>query len=232
MLGPIRSQLVPFLVAFSCAGLLWVQYPQRLAIIKSAYQIEAPPPLSNLQPAFVNVVTLGFKNVYDDFVSIWLIQSLVDSRKRDPEKLVAAVRSVIRHHPKLETTYLLPCFVLFRDFNRPDVCQEIIIAGLQAFPSSWRLPMTQGYVHYFLLKQPAQAASFFMMAASRPKSPPYVKRLVSKLLRENNLSAEDLQMSLDLMEQHGDSQSFKEMLRTFGKWNTESHTEGLNNGTR
>ncbi len=74
--------------------------------------------------------------------------------------------------------------------------------------------MTQGYVSYFLMKEPAQAASFFMMAASRPKSPAYVQRLVNKLIRENTLDPKDIEESLKILDQHGGSETFKQILST------------------
>ncbi|MFY7929805.1 MAG: hypothetical protein ACOVS5_13120 [Oligoflexus sp.] len=223
-MSQFRSMALPGLLAVATTAALWHSYPQRVAQLRTSYDPLATPPLSDMHPTLINIFTLGHKNIYDDFINIWLLQIIIDSdRKHNPDELMRTIRAVIRHQPKLETIYMLSCFVMFQDYKRPEYCQEIILAGLGAFPQSWRLPMTQAFVHYFLLKEPAQAASFFMMAASRPQSPPYVQRLVQKLLKENTLAPEDVERSLDIMGFIGSGDQFKKMLETFGKMNVEQN---------
>lgn len=216
------SSIVPACCLVLSGALLWIHYPKRVKDLQHAYEIASAPPLSALNPAFIPIVTLGHKNIYDDFINIWLLQTLVDSRKADSaETLMASIRPVIKHQPRLETLYLLSCFTMYLDYKKPEYCQEIILAGLKAFPESWRLPMTQAYVHYFLLKEPAQAASFFMMAATRPQSPEYVQRLVQKILKENELNAADLQRSMEIIAGSRAGDQFLKMLQAFGKQNIE-----------
>lgn len=222
----MRSQfkylVLPGLALALFGTLLWVGYPQRVQDLHRNYRIAEAPPMAQISPPFIGVLTLGHKNIYDDFINIWLLQSLLDTRKAaDPEELMSSIRSVIRHVPRLESIYLLSCFTMYLDYKKPEYCQEIILAGLKAFPESWRLPMTQAYVHYFLLKEPAQAASFFMMAASRPQSPDYVKRLVKKLLAENELNAEDVKRSMEIMAGDKSGGPFLRMLEEFGKLSNE-----------
>ncbi len=218
MLLRFRSSLAPLLATLIFSGLLWQTTPSRIGRLKAEYDLFSPPPLSQLNTTVINIMTLGHFGIYEDFINIWLLQTLLDPRKgTDAEPMMNMIRSVIKHHPRLETTYMLSCFVMFQDYKKPENCQEIILAGLKAFPTSWRLPMTQGYVEYFLMKQPAQAASFFMMAASRPESPEYVQSTVKKLLSENNLSPVDLQKSLDIMAESGNSDAFIKLLKAFGK---------------
>jgi hypothetical protein len=218
----IRSLLLPLLASLVFIGLLLNTNDQRLKTLHREYDIFAPPPLSQFSSAVISVITLGHKAIYDDFINIWLLQTLLDSRKgQNAEAMIEMIRSVIKHHPQLETTYMLSCFVMLQDFKKPEYCQEIILAGLKAFPTSWRLPMTQGYIDYFQMKQPAQAASFFMMAASRPGSPEYVQKTVKKLLSEKDLTPEDLQKSLDIMAETENSETFIKLLKSFGKTNVE-----------
>lgn len=217
MLHRSRS-LVPMAASLLFAAALLKTSDQRLRTLRAEYDIFAPPPLSQLSTGMISVLTLGHKAIYDDFINIWLLQTLLDPRKgKDVEGMMRQIRSVIKHHPNLETTYMLGCFVMLQDFKRPEYCQEIILAGLKAFPTSWRLPMTQGYVEYFEMRQPAQAASFFMMAASRPDSPEYVQKVVKKLLSEKDLTATDLQKSLDIMAQTESNAAFIKLLEAFGK---------------
>ncbi|SMF82578.1 hypothetical protein [Pseudobacteriovorax antillogorgiicola] len=192
---------------------LYQTMPERVRHLSRSYDVFKPPPLSALSSEFISIMTLGHKHVYDDFINIWLLQTLMNENKpADPDGMMNSIRSVIRHQPKLETTYLLSCIVMFEDFKKPEHCQEIILEGLKAFPQSWRLPITQGYVHAFLLKEPAQAASFFLMASSRQKAPPWVKRVVDKLLAKDNISEDDLSRSIHLLEQSSQSKSFNNII--------------------
>ncbi len=220
MFKRLKDFIVPGAGIILCTGLLWKTYPSRVSGLYASYDGLVAPPLSELRPDIVNILTLGHKNIYDNFINIWLLQLLIDPDKSvDPERMMTAIRAVIRHTPKLETIYMLSCFTMYLDYKKPENCQEIILAGLQVFPQSWRLPMTQAFVHYFLLKEPAQAASFFQMAASRPNSPPYVQNLVQKLLSENKLDPEDVERSLGILGAHPANQEFVKILRSFGKMN-------------
>lgn len=173
-----------------------------------------PPPLAGVDPRILNVLTLGHKNLYDDFAHLWMIQSLMTPY--DPglaDAMMGSIRTVLGHHPKIETLYMLACFVINSEFKKPEYCQEIINAGLVAFPQSWRLPMTQGFIHAFLLDQPAQASAYFTMAASRAKSPPYVAKVAEKLIRKENLNLDDLNKSVELLMGTPYESRFREMLR-------------------
>jgi hypothetical protein len=210
--------ILPLLASILFITIILKTSDQRLKTMRAEYDIFAPPPLSQFSSGLIGVLTLGHKAIYDDFINIWLLQTLLDPRKgQDVEGMMRQIRSVIRHHPKLETTYMLSCIVMLQDFKKPEYCQEITLAGLKAFPMSWRLPMTQGYVEYFKMEQPAQAASFFMMAASRPDSPEYVQRTVKKLLSEKDLTPEDLQKSLEIVAETESSEAFIKLLKSFGK---------------
>lgn len=222
MMKLVRDLIVPGCSALVCAALLWKGYPSRVTSLKTSYDVTAAPPLAQLSPSFVNILTLGNKALYDDFINLWLLQMLVaPERPIESERLLTTIRAVIRHKPKFETLYLLSCFTLYLDYKRPEACQEIILAGLEAFPQSWRLPMTQAYVHYFLLKEPAQAASFFQMAASRPGSPAYVQNLVKKLISENQLDTDDLESSLQILSSQPAGAEFIKVLRSLGKLQSE-----------
>ena len=90
--------------------------PKRVVDLKNSYELYSSPPLSQLNTGLINVLLLGEKAVYDDFISIWLLQTLIDKTPgKDPVKLMAQIRSVIRHEPKLETTYMLACLVMVMD---------------------------------------------------------------------------------------------------------------------
>ena len=121
--------------------------PVRVAKLKHTYELYATPPLAQVNPRYIDIFLLGHKAIYDDFISIWLLQTLMQKDQlKDHARLITQIRSVIQHHPKLETTYMLSCFVMLNELKHPEYCREINEAGLIAFPMSWRLLMTQAFV--------------------------------------------------------------------------------------
>ena len=120
-------------------------------------------------------------------------------KPNEADKMMESIRAVIRHHPKLEATYLLSCIVMFDEFKKPDSCQEIILEGLKAFPKAGV------YQHYRL-------TSIFSYSMSLPRllvfSHGFFKkkklllgsRVVDKLLKKRNISKDDLEKSINILE--------------------------------
>ena len=213
-----KTRLFPFVLpalsVFIFGAILIYTAPQRVEKLKSTYEVY------ELFEIFVrygmrDFRDIGHKAIYEDFISIWLLQTLMqEGIKKEADPLIAQIRSVIRHEPKLETTYMLACFVMLNELKRPEFCQEINLAGLRAFPMSWRLLMTQAYVEYSAMNHPAQAASFFTMAAQRENAPDYVKKAAKKLLETRTLTDEDIKASMGLIaEKEGNSQ-FRQLLES------------------
>ncbi|MBC7661390.1 MAG: hypothetical protein H7249_16975 [Chitinophagaceae bacterium] len=210
----VSPLIFPLLAVLLLGGALGLGIPTRVAKLNNSYQLYAPPPMAQINPRTINIFLLGHKAIYDDFISIWLLQTLMQTgTPKNPELLMQQVRSVIQHHPKLETTYMLSCFTLWRELNHPEFCREISEAGLVAFPMSWRILMTQAFVEYALMNHPAQAATFFMMAAQRENAPPYVKKAAEKLLKTRVLTDEDIQQSMELISQSEGKTQFMGMLK-------------------
>ncbi len=183
-------------MAVWCGLLLWVflQVTERLSLTSTGQQAAAdPPPLSRLSTSVLNTVTLGYRGLYDDFADIWLLQTLGDKdvRRFDPQQLIATIRTVTRHGPKLESLYLLSCFVLAFELQRPEDCQAITVDGMKALPASWRIPMTQGYVTSFVLNDPAAGALYYELAGSRQGAPAYLTSLAAKLGASSEIAIEE-----------------------------------------
>jgi hypothetical protein len=165
---------------------------------RASYRLVEPPPLASLDPRIVEIVTLGFKGVYDDFLSIWSIQFLVDEKVKaqTAEEVFRSIKATTRQRPKIESIYLLSCFVLTFDLKRPDLCKDIIIDGMSALPDSWRIPVTMGFTYAYRMNDNENAAIFYALAASRPGAPKYFGSLARKLADKSSLTVEDLQGSL------------------------------------
>jgi hypothetical protein len=154
----------------------------------------------------LNTVTLGYRGLYDDFADIWLLQTLGEKnvKRFDPQQLITAIRSVTRHGPKLESLYLLSCFVLTFELGKPEECQAISVDGMKALPASWRIPMTQGYVTTFVLNDPAAGALYYQLAGSLQGAPPYLASLAAKLAAHGEFSDEEkIHIKKDFLESIG-----------------------------
>ena len=195
-----------------------------------SYRLVEPAPLSSIEPRILGIITLGFRGVYDDFLSIWTIQFLADARLKDftTDEVFAAIKSTTRQRPKIESIYLLSCFVLALDLNRPDLCKEIIIDGMNALPDSWRLPVTQGFMYAYKLNDIPNAAIFYSLAASRPGAPPYLQKLSANMIEKNELSVEDMQSSLSNMFDKPGGSKVGNFLNDMMKKNREKDQPGGN----
>jgi len=131
--------------------------------------------------------------LYHDFADLWMMQLLTnpESITHHPETIDKSIQMVANLRPRIETFYMLSCLTYLQDLKKPESCEKIIRAGLEVFPTSFRLPMMQGYVYTFVLEQPAKAALYYSIAAARENSPPYVSRLVRKLENKATLTEKD-----------------------------------------
>ncbi len=187
--------LVATLWLGALSAALWALSGHTAAYGARAYDLLARPPLTRLDSRLLDVVTLGHRGLYDDVVAIWMVQTLMDARLaavrgEDLEKLVLEVS---RHRPKIETFYMLACFVVAFDFKRPEACEKLTLDGLQAFPDGWRIPMLQGYIYAYELKDLKSAAVHYGLASSRPGAPEFLKSLTAKLIELRELTSEDLE---------------------------------------
>jgi hypothetical protein len=171
-------------------------------IERKSWKLVSAPPMANVGTKQLNIMTLGHRGLYDDFATIWAVQFLADKNLKaaaTADEVYAALHSITRHKPHLESLYMLSCFVLAMDYKRPELCEKISIEGLQAFPESWRIPMMQGFIASYELNDPLKAAGFYHIAASRPTSPPYVAHLAEKLTKKGFSSGEDLNETADML---------------------------------
>jgi len=197
------KQFLIFLWIAGISGGFYIAAEKTYQQEKDTYSILDTPPFSHLKSETIDLLTLGHRGVYDDFINIWVLQILSDKSLHglDIEKLEEAVLKVTSLQPKIEVIYMVACFAFAIDLKRPEVCEKIIIDGLNAFPQSWRLPMTQGFIYLKLLKNAAKASGFYSLAASRPDSPTYVGELAQKLLDEKEITRAEMDRAMDMMMQ-------------------------------
>jgi hypothetical protein len=213
-------------LAIICAG-VWHSSGKLRTIADGHWNVLTTPPFAELDTALINVVTLGHRGLYDDFINIWAIQFLFDERLKheSPTDVQKAVLQITRHHPKLESLYIASCYLLYLEFARPDLCEEIILDGLKAFPLSWRIPVAQAFMYGYVLKQWDQSASYYALAASKPKSPPFIKKLIPKIMDERRLSIDDITNTLKSMSNDDGGSKLSEFLNELHKRRQERKSQ-------
>ena len=198
---------------------------------QASWKLVSAPPMSSLNSKSINILTLGHRGIYDDFATIWIVQFLGDKnlvRNASADEVFNAVNSFTKHQPKHEAIYLLSCFVLALDYDHPEHCETLSIDGLKAFPDSWRIPMTQGFIATFKLQDDIKAAAFYQMAASRPNSPPYVGKLAVRLANRGFANGQDMNETLDMLREVPGGTRIMEVLRERMKeQTTPPHQGGL-----
>jgi len=183
---------------------------------RSSWKLVTAPPLASLGTKHIDLITLGHRGLYDDFMTVWAIQFLADPHLREKataETVNESMTMITRHLPRTESLYLFSCFVLAFDYKRPEFCEEFSIKGLKAFPNSWRIPMTQGFIAFFEQKDDIKAAAYYQLAASRPNSPPYVARLADKLAKRGFANGQDLNETIDMLREVPGGTKIIELLR-------------------
>ncbi len=180
------------------AALLYQVTAHTWSYSKRDYRLVDDPPFAGMRPELIDVLTLGHRGLYDDLLSIWSIQMLIDQRTnlQDPAALQRSVLQLTRQQPRVESVYMLSCFVLALDLGRPEACEPVTIDGLKALPDSWRIPVTQGFISAYKLQDRAKAALYYSVAASRPEAPEFLRQLAANLARKEDLSPSDLEGTL------------------------------------
>ena len=180
------------------------------------YRLLDEPPLTHFDTRLINIVTLGHRDLYDDFIAIWTLQTLFDRglAKVPPDELQKSILSVTRHGPQIESLYNISCYILSYDYGRADLCEKITADGIKALPSSWRIPMLQGYLYYSKLENPTNAALYYGLAASKSDSPPFLKKLAYNLVEKNHLDPTELEDTVqEILPPEADRGAFRNVIR-------------------
>jgi hypothetical protein len=172
------------------------------------------PPLVGLKPRFIDVATLGHRGLYEDFISLWIIQNLTDNELKattPAAKFYDSIQPVLQLGPRIESVYVLSCFVMALDYNEPRFCEEIFVFGQKHFPDSWRLPVIQGFIYHFKLGDSAKAALMYKLAASKPGAPAYLNGAAEKIAAQSG--SVDLNDMINLLKEIPEGTKLLELLR-------------------
>ena len=189
------------------------QSTKKIQQYKKQEKVELPL-LHSFPPKALQLVFLGFNNIYEDYLHIWLLQKLINKnlKTQDINIINKQILSVVELKPKIESLYSISCFVLTFDLYRPDLCESIIKKGMEALPESWLIPMLQGYISAFKLKDPIKASFYYHQAGSKIKSPSYPKKLAKKILSQG-LTEEDHKKALEWLIKQPNNKDFQSFFK-------------------
>jgi len=213
------SLAIKLMVLIAAAGLFWVTAVHSHEAYKRPESEVREPPLINLSSRAIAMLFLGFKHVYDDFLSIWAVHYLAspDPSIYDADALENMLRKIARSRQRRETTYIFSCFVLSQ-LDRPQACPPILELGMEVLPGSWRIPLTLGFIYTEDLNDPLKAAIYYNVCAEREYSPSYIKSVARKLAQQGGTTLEELDSSVaEVLGISEDSELYKILKRKYKK---------------
>lgn len=163
-----------------------------------SYTLVDKPPLVDLAEDKIALLTLGFPQIYHQFLNFWAVQFLGDQNiaQEAPEKVFKVLKSITKHQPEIPNLYQLSCYTFLLDFDQPDLCLSILIDGMRAVPQDWVTPLLAALVYQSNKNDIHNAAIFFQAAASRKGVPDYVIRLAQLKTDEANRSLPPIPQNL------------------------------------
>ncbi|MDE3269845.1 MAG: hypothetical protein OYH77_06140 [Pseudomonadota bacterium] len=187
------------------------------------------PPLVDIPERYVSMMFLGFRNTYENFLAIWTTHYLVSPtvEKYDLDQLEKMFKKVASMKHRREYLYMLSCYVI-ANLKRPEACVDIITAGMERLPESWRLPLVLGSIYMEDLDDPIKAAIYYKVCSEREHSPDYIKNVARKLAEQGGTTLDSLERSVaDVLGIPEDSDLYKIIKRRY-KEDTEEDEQIAN----
>lgn len=181
------------------------------------------PPLIDIPERYISLMFLGFRNMYENFLAIWTTHYLVSPTVEDYDldQLDKMFKKVANVRHRREYLYMLSCYVI-ANLKRPESCVDIITAGMERLPESWRLPLVLGSIYMEDLDDPRRAAIYFNVCSERENSPDYIKNVARKLAERGNTTLDALEHSVaDVLGIPEDSDLYKIIKRRYNEQPTD-----------
>ena len=116
------------------------------------------------------VLSLGFKDFFDDLVYLWVLDELgQDSKDIRREVLDDRVFSFLKLSPRIESFYTLSCFVYLFELQDKLSCLKVLESAELVFSDNWRIFFTLGYLYAFEIGD-VEKASYYYEKASLKKN--------------------------------------------------------------
>ena len=218
---------IKLLVFAAAAGFFWVTAVHSHEAYKRPDSEVREPPLINLSSRTIAMLFLGFKHVYDDFLSIWAVHYLASPNPSiyETDALEKMLMKIAISRQRRETTYIFSCFVLSQ-LDRPQACPPILELGMEVLPGSWRIPLTLGFIYTEDLNDPRKAAIYYNVCSEREHSPSYIKSVARKLAQRGGTTLEELDSSVaEVLGISEESELYKILKRKYKTDTTEADAD-------
>lgn len=198
--------LTPLLLCLSAYG-SYVFAQRTFPEVMGRYELMTSVPLANVDRRVLDLMTLGHKELYDNFLHIWTTQYLGSDKimDHDPDVVAEEVYKLLHLKVKSESFYLLSCFRFVFNFDRPQLCERIALAGMETLPENWMIPSVLGYA-YLKLERFPEAAATFELAGNINGAPAYFKTVGRKILEKNEVDPQTHKKILETLESSGSTQ--------------------------
>lgn len=175
---------------------------------QAVYSVTVPP-LAQYDPRIIDIATFGFRGLYDNFVEIWMIQYLVDSRSLsgDSKVIFDTVMRTFKANIRRFELYTLVCAIFDQEYKQPELCEPISLKGLELFPTNFQISTTQGWAH-LRLQEFEKAAKMFKIASEVEGAPQHIKNLSDRLDRGTSIDRADLEKLMKTLNKNPALQNF------------------------
>ena len=135
---------------------------------------------------YLKVAVLGYRQAAADLIWIKAVQHLGERKPSAQSYLWAyhAADVLTDLDPKFAMAYQSVGTILGVWAERPKESIAILTKGMQHNPTVWELPFYVGYVYFYVLNQPGDAAKYFQIASELPGAPEYLPRLAARMTVE------------------------------------------------
>ena len=153
-----------------------------------------------LPPQILPYISFGFTNVLTDFYWIRAIQDFVAWNGKETFFL-DYFKNISTLDPRFEYPYLFSILAvpLNKDVVTLDKVAEIADKGIEAIPTSWKIPFYLGTQYYLFTKTFTLPEHYLSIAANRPGAPDGVYLVYSSLITKSSSKKDQEKTSLELV---------------------------------
>jgi len=163
---------------------------------------------------YLKMASLGHEGLLADLLWLKAVQNTGERKITGAgyEWIYKALDTVTSLDPNFYEPYEVGGLILSIEADKVDLSNKLLLKGVENNPDVWQFPFYLGFNYFFYMKDYRSAAMYMEMAASRPKSPPYLPSLASRLYVQADDPAYALQFLLRMYENTKDEKMRAGML--------------------
>ncbi len=147
--------------------------------------------LSEVPSNLDSLISLGHVGAVHSFLQLWLVQNHDQKIVLESDSSVDILNNLAMKRPRFESFYVMTCHSYMKAL-RPENCEKVSEIGLEIFPTSYPISMTQTYTELAFFQNLKKAARYIEVASRSKNPPPFIATLLKKLTTGKGLRQEDL----------------------------------------